>query len=150
MIQVTLDFVTSLVALHLRQEQASSPQSGKRNPPSALTDPSVVANAIRRLENLDCDYAKMLGLLIRGIDRRLAGETDDACDAFRRSASIASEMGLFPYQLAAEDGLLALTNTFADADSLRQQMLNHQIGHPERLERLYTVAPVKRKTDAFS
>ena len=46
-----------------------------------------------------------------------------------------------PYVLAAEDGLLNCVKPDADADSLCQQMLNQRIEHPEKLERLYTVAP---------
>lgn len=148
LVQVTLDFLTSLVSLHLRQEYAQVSPPTKRKHPSPLADPSVVRNAIRRLDNQVCDYGKMLGALVRGIERRLAGKKIKAAEAFQNAALIASQLGLFPFQLAAEDGLLNIRNSGSDADSLCQQMLNQRIDHPKMLERLYTVAPIKVDADS--
>jgi serine/threonine protein kinase len=145
LVQVTLDFFTSLVALHLRQEQSIQAASGKRSPRSPLTDPSVVSNAVRRMNSQASDYPKMLAALIEGINQRLTGKATAAAEAFGRAADLASQLGLFPYQLAAEDGLLNLNEGGRESDSLRQRMVNQRIRQPRQVERLYTVVPICRE-----
>ncbi|QDV46436.1 Serine/threonine-protein kinase PknA [Stieleria neptunia] len=131
LVQVSLDYFTALVSLHLRGRSSADP----------LTDPAVVEGCIDRLDNQTSDYGRMLAALISGIHQRQSDEREQAIEAFQRAAELASRHGMFPYQLAAEDGLLNCVKPEADADSLCQQMLNQRIEHPEKLERLYTVAP---------
>ncbi|WP_372897212.1 AAA family ATPase [Stieleria sp.] len=134
LVRVSLDYFTALVSLHLRSQSSAGP----------LTDPAVVEACIVRLENQTSDYGRMLAALIRGIEKRQSEEREQAIEAFQRAAELASRHGLFPYQLAAEDGLLNCVKPEADADSLCQQMLNQRIEHPEKLQRLYTVAPPRQ------
>ncbi len=140
LVRVCLDHLTALVSLHLRDQQSDDP----------LTDPAVVANCLRRLSNLPSEYAQMLAALLGGIERRLSDAPEEAIEAFRRAAELASRQGLFPYQLAAEDGLLNCIKAEADADALCQQMVNHHVQCPEKLERLYTVAPPRPAPDHLS
>lgn len=140
LVQVSLDYFTALAALHLRQQHSISPKTTHRQASYPVNADTIIRNSIRRLEHQTSGYGKMLGALIHGIDQRISGEQQTAADAFQKAAEIASEFGLIPYQLAAEDGLLSVRHDQAEPDSLRQRMLNHRIMHPERLERLYTVA----------
>ncbi|MCA9136493.1 MAG: hypothetical protein KDB00_07035, partial [Planctomycetales bacterium] len=142
LVQVSLDFMTALSALHLRQQDSMPQTPPKRRRPHPLGKRTIVQNSIRRLDHQSSQYGKLLAALLRGIDLRIRSRRQGAAFAFQRAAELASEQGLFPYQLAAEDGLMNARNHKADADSVRQQMLNHRIAFPEKLERLYTVAPV--------
>lgn len=143
---VTLDFYTALVALHLQQQFLDK----NRHQNESLEAPSTseqdghreVANrAISSLRSSQNAYADMLAALMEGIQNRICGNQDQACASLAAAAESASESGLFPFQLAAEDALLNLTQPDAPADSLRQRMTNKRIAKPHQLERLYTVAP---------
>lgn len=147
MVPIALDYFTSLTALHLRSLPTSPVSTSDSDTSPLLIERSIVRNCIRRLENQTSDYGKMLASLIRAIDRRLDADKSGAAEAFRMAAELASQLGLFPYQLAAEDGLIDLRSDKVDADSLRQQMLNHRINCPEKLERLYTVAPPPKQPE---
>ena len=64
------------------------------------------------------------------------------------AAFVAIEFAIFSVgTIVAPKNFLNLRNEDADTDSLRQQMVNQRIRHPEKLERLYTVAPVPREMD---
>ncbi|MCO8120281.1 AAA family ATPase [Stieleria sp. TO1_6] len=144
LIQVTLDHFTTLVALHLRQHQTLQPGTRRGSDEAELMDSTIVDEATGRLKNQSCDFAKMLAALMQGVEKRIAGEPATAAAAFQKAAEMASDLGLFPFQLAAEDGLISSRQPDADADSLRQSMTNRRIHIPAQLERLYTVAPPQR------
>ena len=138
LIHVALDFFTALTALHQRQQRAVELDCGRVSSP--ISDPLIVRNSVRRLRRQHSEYATMLAALIEGIQYRLDGQIETAAESLGSAAECASRLGLFPYQLAAEDALVNLQREGANADSLRQHMLNHNVRHPDRLERLYTVA----------
>lgn len=146
LIKATLDFFTTLTALHLQQSAVvdSSDGAARELPAEWLAD---VRQGIEGLGMLDNGYSNTLMQLFTGIQNRIQGKTDDAMGQFVLAAESASEFGLFPFQLAAEDALLNLSKPGADADSLRHQMTNQRIAQPECLERLYTVAPPKCSGD---
>ena len=45
----------------------------------------------------------MLGLLLSGIRDRIVGNDEVACKAFESVRELASQLGLLPYELAADD-----------------------------------------------
>jgi serine/threonine protein kinase len=145
LIRVTTDHLTALVSLHLRQrEKAFANSIAFGVAANELRDRRLASAAIRRLLDRPYPFSKLLGNLARGIDARLQGQTDLASRAFSAAADLASTLGTIPYQLAAEDALVQLTQGNAAADktggSLRQHLHTHRVASPERIERLLTVS----------
>ncbi|WP_158222539.1 protein kinase domain-containing protein [Rhodopirellula sp. MGV] len=138
LLQIVADYLLCLSSLHQRQESVLCGKPSASTSGAATTDPAIVRNAIRRLNQQPFDFAKMLGALMRGIERRIAGRKKSAAQAFSLAAKMAQQQKLVPYQLAADDGLLSLERD-VDHDSLRQYMLTHRVKAPNQLERLYTV-----------
>ncbi|MCC9602490.1 AAA family ATPase [Stieleria sp. JC731] len=138
LLQIVADYMLCLTSLHQRQEAALCGKSGASSSGDPTSDPAIVRNAIRRLCQQPFDFSKMLGALMRGVERRISGNAKSAKKAFQDAADIATLHSLTPYRLAAEDGLLSLQQD-VDRDSLRQFMLTNRVKDPTKLERLYTV-----------
>lgn len=139
LVMVSLDHLTALASLHLRQGRLDRPDDYAETPPHQLCEPAIMRGCVRRLRHRGYDFAAMLSAFFLGLDHRLAGNTTDAQVALERASRIAEQLELTPYQLAAGDALRTLRAPEAEADSLCQLMLNHGVVHPHRLERLYTV-----------
>ncbi|MCD0461282.1 protein kinase domain-containing protein [Roseiconus lacunae] len=137
-LQVVADYLLCLTSLHQRQHHLSIREAGAPAAAEPSSELAVIRGAIRRLNQQPFAFSQMLGALMRGVERRMAGRSKSAAKAFSIAAELASKQSLMPYQLAAEDGLMSL-HPDAEYDSLRQLMVTRGIECPDQLERLYTV-----------
>ncbi len=130
LLRVVQHSLGALTALHLfRREQ--SPRWARR-----------VEKQIRRLRNERLKYASVVADLYDGLYRMFRAETPEqvaVAEGLLKSASCdANELGLKPFQLAADDAL-SRVGLGESMGMLRERMKARGVVRPMLFERLYTV-----------
>lgn len=139
LVQVVLDFLTAVVGLHVRRRRTFGDDAEAKDAATTPLRPSMIRNAMRRLEDQSDGFPKMIGALLRGIDSGMRGRREQAALKLKLCVELADTLGTTPYALAARDALTQIEDPDAESDSLRKSMLDQGVVNPTALERLYTV-----------
>ncbi len=139
LVQVVLDCLTALTGLHVRQQQRFGGETLAPSVEEHPLRPSMIRNALRRLENRKEDFPRMLAALLRGLDNAIRGRDESAVLMLKSCMELAEGSGAVPYALAARDALQQIQQPGGESELLRQRMLDEGVVNPSALEQLYTV-----------
>lgn len=138
-----------LTCLHLQQRAwgqrgeglaVESPVFSDRSP---LREADYVNSLLVQLAELG-DFGECLAAFYRGIFACQVGSMAAAREHFLEAAELSDQGELLPFQLAAADWLAYLDDPYATTESLQRLMRAEGIQCPDKLQRLFTVAPPRR------